>query len=89
MNSKDEFSGMRELTSFKTTHSTFGEFVLLRASFTDTLSGFAGIQPTLYPDQQVMIRLSTAKELINELQKRVDDIESGIEDTKTSTCYQS
>lgn len=29
MNSKDEFSGMRELTSFKTAHSAFGEFCSL------------------------------------------------------------
>ncbi|CNI00211.1 MULTISPECIES: hypothetical protein [Yersinia] len=88
-NPKDEFTGMRELTSFDTAHSAFGEFIIMRSSFTDTLTGFRQIEPEHYPDQQVMIRLDAAKKLIRELQKRVDYIESGIEDVNTKTRYHS
>ncbi|HHH0561703.1 TPA: hypothetical protein ACPZOD_002440, partial [Yersinia enterocolitica] len=71
-NPKDEFTGMRELTSFETARSAFGEFIIMRSSFTDTLTGFRHIEPEVYPDQQVMIRLDAAKKLIRELQRRVD-----------------
>ncbi|EKN6261725.1 hypothetical protein DVP94_14335, partial [Yersinia enterocolitica] len=63
---------MRELTSFETARSAFGEFIIMRSSFTDTLTGFRHIEPEVYPDQQVMIRLDAAKKLIRELQRRVD-----------------
>ncbi|HDL7376534.1 TPA: hypothetical protein PXN51_001874, partial [Yersinia enterocolitica] len=49
INHKDEFTGMRELTSFDTAHSAFGEFILMRSSFTDTLTGFRKIEPEHYP----------------------------------------
>ncbi|HFO2533648.1 TPA: hypothetical protein ACHJX8_000522 [Yersinia enterocolitica] len=88
-NPKDEISGMRELTSFNTEHSAFGKFIIMRSSFTDTLTGFRHIEPEVYPDQQVMIRLDAAKKLIRELQRRVDYIESGIEDINTKTRYHS
>lgn len=85
MKNKDEFCGMRLLTEFKAAHSAFGEFVLLKTSFVDTLSGVADFKAQSYPDQQVMIRLAEAKALITELQKRVQYIEAGIEDASTST----
>ncbi|CQJ02362.1 hypothetical protein [Yersinia frederiksenii] len=88
-NPKDEISGMRELTSFNTEHSAFGKFIIMRLSFTDTLTGFRHIEPEVYPDQQVMIRLDAAKKLIRELQRRVDYIESGIEDINAKTRYHS
>lgn len=87
MKNKDEFSGMRLLTDFQTAHSAFGEFILLKASFVDTLSGISGFKAEIYPDQQVMIRLNEAKELIAELQKRVQYIEAEIEDSGTSTTF--
>lgn len=87
MKSQDEFSGMRLLTDFKAAHSAFGEFVILKSSFVDTLSGIADFKAENYPDQQVMIRLSEAKALISELQKRVHYIEAGIEDAGNSSIY--
>jgi len=87
MKNQDEFSGMRLLTDFQTAHSAFGEFILLKASFVDTLSCIPGFKAEIYPDQQVMIRLSEAKELIAELQKRVQYIEAEIEDSGTSSTF--
>jgi hypothetical protein len=87
MKNQDEFSGMRLLTDFQTAHSAFGEFVLLKSSFVDTLSGIADFKAETYPDQQVMIRLKEAKALISELQKRVQYIEAGIEDAGTSSTF--
>lgn len=78
---------MRLLTDFQAAHSAFGQFVLLKSSFVDTLSGFADFKAETYPDQQVMIRLSEAKALISELQKRVKYIEAGIEDAGTSSTF--
>lgn len=51
INPKYKFSGMRELTSFDTAHSAFGEFIIMRPSFTDTIIGFRKIEPEPYPDQ--------------------------------------
>lgn len=79
MKPQDEISGMRQLTDFQADHSAFGRFVLLHSSFTDTMSYVCAEKSTAYPDQEVMIRLDVAKELIRELQKRVDYIEAGIE----------
>lgn len=79
MKPQDEISGMRQLTDFQTDHSSYGQFVLLHSSFTDTMASVCLEKSTSYPDQQVMIRLDIAKELIRELQKRVDYIEAGIE----------
>ncbi|MGX5055461.1 hypothetical protein ACWKX9_17645 [Enterobacter asburiae] len=76
MNSKDEFSGMRELTSFQMDHSPMGNLIILRSSFINTLASIDLKNVQSYPDQGVMIRLSTAKLLIQELQKRIDSIES-------------
>ncbi len=87
MKNQDEFGGMRLLTNFQAAHSAFGEFVLLKSSFSDTLSGFLDFKAETYPDQQVMIRLSEAKALISELQKRVQYIEAGIEDASTNTTF--
>ncbi|WP_459175718.1 hypothetical protein [Ewingella americana] len=75
------------LLDFQTAHSAFGEFILLKVSFVDTLSGISGFKCEIYPDQQVMIRLSEAKELIAELQKQVQYIEAEIEDSGTSTTF--
>lgn len=80
MKDQDNFSGMRLLTEFKTAHSALGEFVILKSSFVDTLTGVVDSKVEKYPDQQVMIRLSVAKAIIFELQKRVQYIEAGIED---------
>ena len=80
MNEHDSFRGMRLLTEFKAAHSAFGEFVILKSSFVDTLTGVVDSKVEMYPDQQVMIRLSEAKALIIELKKRVQYIEAGIED---------
>ncbi|CAI0822013.1 hypothetical protein [Serratia ficaria] len=79
MKPQDEITGMRQLTDFQADHSAFGRFVLLHSSFTDTMSYVCAEKSTDYPDQEVMIRLDVAKELIRELQKRVDYIEAGIE----------
>ncbi|MFU2317956.1 hypothetical protein [Rahnella sp. PCH160] len=87
MKNQDEFGGMRLLADFQTAHSAFGEFVLLKSSFVDTLSGIADFKAETYPDQQVMIRLKEAKALISELQKRVQYIEAGIEDAGTSSTF--
>ncbi|PBI78650.1 hypothetical protein A9993_02465 [Rahnella victoriana] len=87
MINKDEFSGLRLLTGFKAAHSAFSEFVLLKTSFVDTLSCIADFKAEAYPDQQVMIRLSEAKALISELQKRVQYIEAGIEDSGASSKF--
>ncbi|WP_405125396.1 hypothetical protein ACI51W_01320 (plasmid) [Pseudomonas marginalis] len=82
MNSKDELSGMRELTSFKMDHSSMGDLIILRTSFVDTLAAIGLENVPVYPDQDVMIRLSMAKLLVTELQKRIDYIEAGIENTQ-------
>ncbi|PYZ32324.1 hypothetical protein DNK77_08740 [Enterobacter cloacae complex sp.] len=82
MNSKDELSGMRELTSFKMDHSSMGNLIILRTSFVDTLAAIGLENVPIHPDQDVMIRLSMAKLLVQELQKRIDYIEAGIENTQ-------
>ncbi|QDL31329.1 hypothetical protein [Serratia liquefaciens] len=79
MKPQDEIIGMRQLTEFQADHSAFGGFVFLRSSFVDTMSYVCADKSTVYADQDVMIRLDVAKELIRELQKRVDYIEAGIE----------
>jgi len=79
MKPQDEIIGMRQLTDFQTDHITFGGFVLLHSSFVDTMSYVCADKSTVFPDQEVMIRLDVAKALIRELQKRVDYIEAGIE----------
>lgn len=79
MKPQDELQGMRLLAEFQTDHSAFGQFVLLHSSFADTMASVCPAKTTDYPDQRVMIRLNVAKDLINELQKRVDYIEAGIE----------
>ncbi|HBC7420628.1 TPA: hypothetical protein KEY88_003334 [Serratia marcescens] len=79
MKSQDEIIGMRQLTNFQADHSAFGSFVLLRSSFTDTISYVCADKSTTFADQDVIIRLDVAKALIRELQKRVDYIEAGIE----------
>lgn len=89
INHKDEFTGMRELTSFETAHSAFGEFIIMRSSFTDTLTGFGPIEPEHYSDQQVMLSLDVAKKIVRELQRCIDYIESGIEDINTKTRHHS
>lgn len=85
MKKQDEFAGMRLLTEFQTAHSALGEFIILQSSFVDTLKAISSLKHENYPDQTVMIRLSEAKALIAELQKRVDYIEAGIEDVGTRT----
>lgn len=79
MTSKNEFSGMRELTSFQMDHSVRGDLILLKTSFIDTLTGLGLPDVPHYPDLDVMLRLSTAKTLMQELLKRIDYIEAGIE----------
>ncbi|AVJ17227.1 MULTISPECIES: hypothetical protein [Serratia] len=79
MSHKDDIIGMRLLTGFQTDHSAYGRFVLLQSSFVDTMSYVCPDKENDYPDQEIMIRLEVAKELIHELQKRVDYIEAGIE----------
>lgn len=81
MSSKDSLSGMRELTSFQMDHSAKGNLILFRSSFVDTLTHLGVENPPHYPDQDVVVRLSVAKQLIHELQKRIDYIESGIEES--------
>lgn len=81
MKSQDEIIGMRQLTNFQADHSAFGGFVLLRSSFVDTMSYVCADKSTTLADQDVMIRLDVAKALIRELQKRVDYIEEGIEES--------
>lgn len=76
MSSKDEFSGMRELTSFRMDHSSMGDLIILRSSFIDTLASIDLKNAQSYPDQDVMIRLNMAKILVQELQKHIDSIES-------------
>ena len=61
------FNGMRLLTKFQIQHRALGRFVLLHSSFLDTLAGISSAKATVYPDQNVMIRLSEAKALIAEL----------------------
>jgi hypothetical protein len=75
---------MRELRSFQIKHSAIGEFILLHASFTDSMTIPPSITPGRYPDQHLMIRLSEAKNLLNELKKCVDYIEAGIEEANHS-----
>lgn len=87
MKKQNEISGMRLLTKFQAQHSAFGGFVLLSTSFTDTMSVISAEHAEDYPDQNVMIRLSEAKALISELQKRVQYIEAGIEDVVTKTVF--
>ena len=79
MTSRDELSGMRELTALQMDHSARGKFIILRTSFIDTLARLGLNDVPHYPDQDVMIRLSTAKQLLEELRKRIEYIESGIE----------
>ena len=81
MKPQDGIIGMRQLTDFQTDHSAFGGFVLLRSSFVDTMFYVCADKSTDFADQDVMIRLDVAKALIRELQKRVDYIEAGIENT--------
>lgn len=82
MNCKDEISGMRELTSFQMDHSAQGNLILLRTSYIDTLA-YLGIQNAPHhPDLDMMIRLDIAKKLVQELQRRIDYIESGIDVTR-------
>ncbi|MBL5884875.1 hypothetical protein I7V28_22570 [Lelliottia amnigena] len=82
MNSKDELGGMRELTSFKVDHSCMGNLIILRTSFVDTPEAIGLENVPVYPDQDLMIRLSMAKLLVLELQKRIDYIEAGIKNTQ-------
>ena len=63
INPKDEFTGMRELTSFETAHSALGEFILMLSPFTDTLMGFRQIESEHYPDQQVNYKQQTRKNI--------------------------
>jgi hypothetical protein len=84
MEKPEGFSGMRLLTTFQTEHSAHGQFILLHASFQDTLALTPSAPPTHYPNQKVMIRLNEAKALIAELQKRVQYIEAGLEGAGTT-----
>ena len=51
MNEQDSFRGMRLLTEFKAAHSAFGEFVILKSSFVDTLTGVVDSKVEMYPDR--------------------------------------
>lgn len=79
MNSKDEISGMREMTSFEMDHSSRGNLIILRTSCVNTLAALGDENVPHYPDEDMMIRLDIAKQLVQELQKRIDCIESGID----------
>lgn len=73
------------IEDFKSEHCPHGKFVLLHTSFTDSMSLVCKDKATVYPDQELMIRLDVAKKLIRELQKRVDYIEASIaEDDNTA-----
>ncbi|EFE96341.1 hypothetical protein [Serratia odorifera] len=81
MKPQDEIGGMRELTTFQMDHSAKGSLIILRSSFVDTLTYLGVENAPRYADQDVMIKLSVAKRLMHELQKRIDYIESGIEES--------
>ncbi len=70
---------MQQLTDFETIHAAFGKFLILHASFKDTMTGVPHWSTQDFPDQDICITREKAIELIESLQRAVDYIDAGLE----------
>ncbi len=87
MREESNIGHMRQLSGFDVTHLAVGKFVILHASYIDSLAAVKCFTPEAFPDQTIAIKLADAKQLLAELKKSIDYIEAGIEHPASKFHY--
>ena len=80
-NRESNVSSLPELTSFEVGYSLLTNEVYLSASFTDNMACIPHWPVKEFPDQFMCISRTRAKELINELQKAINYMDAGIDNS--------